>query len=129
MVDDFFGQFLIFIFGVLLVENAEFAFFNSHAPKAVIRGEHALVTVCEAVNSFVASGAEAEIVSVMAALLALVDAFRIIAPAEIIHAVVCMVADAGEPAIATGADFEAIMAILAFVDIVSRHVVVLFADE
>ena len=65
---------------------------------------------------------------VMAALLTFVDALRIIAPAEVIHAVICMVADAGETAIAAGADFEAIMAIFALVDVVPRHVVILFAD-
>jgi len=55
---------------------------------------------------------------VMAALLTFVDAFGIIAPAEVIHAIICMVTNACKSAIAAGADFEAIMAILAFVDVV-----------
>jgi len=53
MPDDSFNQFFILVFGILLVENAEFSFFDPHASKAIICRKHALIAVREAVNTLV----------------------------------------------------------------------------
>lgn len=129
MFDDSWDKFLVFLFGVLFIENAIFGFLEACAAKAVGRCEYAFEAVGKIVHSIPAVAAKTKIVEVYSAALRFVHALGARTPCDVIHAILRISDQITVAAISAFAKAEGIEAIFGFVDVIAGDVIILLARE